>query len=400
MLKDKIQELARQLHADTIANRRHLHTNPELSFVEHNTAAFIEQKLTEIGLPFKRMATTGVIAEIKGKKPGGPIMALRADIDALPIQERNDVPYRSQAPGVMHACGHDVHTSSLLGTARILKALEDEWAGTVKLIFQPGEELLPGGASILIKEGVLENPRPASILGQHTMPELAAGKIGFRSGKYMASVDEIYITVEGKGGHAAMPNIVTDPIMIACQLLSSLQQVVSRHANPLTPSVLSFGRFIGAGIHNVIPDVVTIEGTFRTLDEQWREEAHHRITQISTSLVEGMGGKCHLEIRKGYPVLVNEEKLTALTRQHTADYLGADNVVDLDIWMAAEDFASYSQVADACFYRLGTGNVDRGITSGLHTATFDVDEHALEVSTGLMAWLTLKNLEHLQNVHP
>lgn len=393
MLKEKIKALARELHGSAVQNRRHLHINPELSFAEHNTAAFIEQRLSEIGLPARRMANTGIVTEITGRKAPGKVIALRADIDALPIHELNDVPYKSGVPGVMHACGHDVHTSSLLGTAQILTTLQDEFAGTIKLIFQPGEELIPGGASMMIREGVLENPRPVSILGQHVMPELAAGKIGFRAGRYMASVDEIYIRVEGRGGHAAMPHLTRDPVMMACQLLTTLQQVVSRHADPTMPSVLSFGRFIANGIHNVIPDVVTIEGTFRTLDEHWRQEAHRLITTMAKSIVEGMGGKCVVEIRKGYPMLINEARLTAETRQHTADYIGEENIADLDIWMAGEDFASYSQLTNACFYRLGTGNRERGITSGLHTATFDVDEHALELSTGLMAWLALKNLE-------
>jgi amidohydrolase len=286
-----------------------------------------------------------------------------------------------------------VHTTSLLTTAGILMQLRDSFSGKLKLIFQPGEESVPGGASMMIKEGVLENPRPANILGQHVMPELEAGKIGFRSGTYMASVDELYITVEGKGGHGAMPHTTIDPVLITSHLITGLQQLVSRNANPTTPSVLSFGRVIADGAHNVIPDKVTIDGTFRTLDENWRMEARRRIEKMATAIVESMGGKCTVFIKPGYPVLYNNERLTAQTRLHTEAYVGKENVTDLDIWMAAEDFAAYSQVTDACFYRLGTGNAAQGITSGLHTATFNVDERSIETGAGLMAWLAVQTLE-------
>ncbi|RPE07961.1 amidohydrolase [Chitinophaga lutea] len=395
MLKEKIRALAHEMLPTAIETRRHLHANPELSFMEHNTAAFIAGKLDAMGIPYQKMANTGLVAMIEGTLAASDkVLALRADIDALPIHEKNDVPYVSKFPGVMHACGHDVHTTSLLTTAGILLQLRDSFAGKLKLIFQPGEELVPGGASMMIKEGVLENPRPANILGQHVMPELEAGKIGFRSGTYMASVDEIYITVEGKGGHGAMPHTTIDPVLITSHLITGLQQLVSRNANPTTPSVLTFGRVIADGAHNVIPDKVTIDGTFRTLDENWRQEARKRIEKMATALVESMGGKCTVFIKPGYPVLYNNERLTAATRQHTEAYVGKENVTDLDIWMAAEDFAAYSQITDACFYRLGTGNAARGITSGLHTATFDVDESAIETGAGLMAWLAVKSLEN------
>lgn len=395
MLKEKIRALAHELLPSAIETRRHLHANPELSFKEFNTAAFIAAKLDAMGIPYQKMANTGLVAMIEGTQGASDkVLALRADIDALPIHEKNEVPYISRFPGVMHACGHDVHTTSLLTSAAILMQLRDSFSGKLKLIFQPGEETVPGGASMMIKEGVLENPRPANILGQHVMPELEAGKIGFRAGTYMASVDEIYITVEGKGGHGAMPHTTIDPVLITSHLITGLQQLVSRIANPTTPSVLTFGRVIADGAHNVIPDKVTIDGTFRTLDETWRLEARRRIEKMATALVESMGGKCTVFIKPGYPVLYNNERLTAETRLHTEAYIGKENVTDLDIWMAAEDFASYSQVTDACFYRLGTGNAARGITSGLHTATFDVDERALETGAGLMAWLAVNNLDN------
>ncbi|RYE10765.1 MAG: amidohydrolase [Sphingobacteriaceae bacterium] len=392
MLKTKIQELAKNIHQEVIANRRHLHQNPELSFEEENTRIYVESKLNELGIAYERMAGNGLVALLKGEKISDQVVALRGDMDALPIVEANDVPYKSQNPGVMHACGHDVHTSSLLGTAHILNQLKAEFGGTVKFIFQPAEEKLPGGASLMIKEGVLENPKPQAVIGQHVMPLIDAGKVGFRAGKYMASTDELYVTVKGKGGHGAQPQQNVDPIIITAHILTALQQVVSRFADPKSPSVLSFGKIIANGATNVIPNEVYLEGTFRTMDENWRKEAHIRMKKMAEGMAESMGASCDFEIRKGYPFLINEEKLTANVRASAEDYLGKENVLDLDIWMAAEDFAYFSQVTDACFYRLGTRNEERGITSSVHTPTFDVDESTLEISTGLMAYLALKQL--------
>ena len=392
MNKDQIQELSKNIFGDVVANRRHLHSHPELSFHEVETSAFVAKKLEEIGLEYHKMADTGLVALIKGDKTSDKVVALRADMDALPILEANDVPYKSQNAGVMHACGHDAHTSSLLGTAKILTELKSQFAGTVKLIFQPAEEKLPGGASLMIQQGVLDNPKPQAVIGQHVMPLIDAGKVGFRAGKYMASADEIFVTVRGKGGHAAQPQQNIDPVMITAYILTALQQIVSRNADPKNPSVLSFGKVIANGATNVIPNEVYLEGTFRTMDEKWREDAHKRMKKMAEGIAESMGGSCEFNILKGYPFLVNEEKLTAATRAHAEDYLGKENVLDLDIWMAAEDFAYYSQVADSCFYRLGTRNETRGITSSVHTPTFDVEESALQVSTGLMAYLALKQL--------
>jgi amidohydrolase len=280
-----------------------------------------------------------------------------------------------------------------LGVAGILQQLKDEFEGTVKLIFQPGEEKLPGGASLMIREGVLSNPAPASVIGQHVMPQIPAGKIGFRKGLYMASTDEIYVTVRGKGGHGAMPHLVVDPVMITAQLLVALQQVVSRFAKPSVPTVLSFGKVIANGATNVIPDSVYLEGTFRTLDEEWRDEAHRRMTKLANELAESMGGSCEFDIKRGYPFLINDEALTDRTRNWAIEYVGSENVEDLEIWMAAEDFAFYSQQAPSCFYRLGVRNESRGIVSSVHTNTFDADESALETGMGLMAWLAVKELE-------
>lgn len=392
MIKQQIQELSKGIFDEVVANRRHIHSHPELSFEEVETSAFVAKKLDELGIGWERMADNGLVALIKGAKPSDKVVALRADMDALPITEANDVPYKSQNVGVMHACGHDVHTSSLLGTAKILTQLKEEFGGTVKLIFQPAEERLPGGASLMIKEGVLENPKPAAVLGQHVMPFIDAGKFGFRSGQYMASTDELYVTVRGKGGHGAQPHNNIDPVIITAHILIALQQIVSRMAAPTNPTVLSFGKVIANGATNVIPNEVKLEGTFRALDEEWRAEAHIKMKKMAEGIAESMGGSCEFNIMKGYPFLINEPKLTEATRAHAVDYLGAENVLDLDIWMAAEDFAYYSQVADSCFYRMGTRNESRNITSAVHTPTFDIEETALEKSIGLMAYLAIKQL--------
>jgi len=391
---DSIKSLSRQFAEDTVATRRHLHANPELSFHEFNTARYVADQLRAIGLtPQEGVANTGVVALIEGTKtPSGRVIGLRADMDALPIHEANNVPYKSTTEGVMHACGHDAHTASLLSTARILQTLRDEFSGTIKLVFQPAEEKAPGGASLMIKDGVLENPAPGSMLGQHVAPNIPAGKIGFREGMYMASTDELYLTVKGKGGHGAMPDQLIDPVLIASHIIVAMQQVISRNRPPASPSVLSFGRFIADGITNVIPNEVKIEGTFRCMNEQWREEGLRRIQKLAEGMAEAMGGTCEFERVKGYPYLQNHPELTRRTRASTVAYMGAENVVDLDLWMAGEDFAFYSQIVDSCFYRLGTRNESRGITSGVHTPTFDIDETALEIGPGLMAWLAVEEL--------
>jgi amidohydrolase len=287
-----------------------------------------------------------------------------------------------------------VHTASLLGAAQILFTLKNEFEGTIKLIFQPGEEKLPGGASIMIADKALENPTPAAIFGQHVMPLIPVGKVGFKSGLYMASSDELFIKVIGKGGHGAMPHLNIDPVVIAAQIIIALQQIVSRMGQPIVPSVLSFGKVIANGATNVIPNEVNIEGTFRTLDEKWRTEAHEKMIKMATLMAESMGGKCEFEVRKGYPFLKNNEILTDKAKQAAIAYLGAENVVDLDTWMAAEDFAYYSQIMPACFYRLGTRNEEKGIVSSVHTPTFNIDENALAIGAGLMAFIAIQELSN------
>lgn len=387
MLKEKIKSLSKKYSDELIQVRRHLHQYPELSYKEFETSKFIQQKLKELGIDFEVMANTGVAGIIKGKNPGKKIIALRADIDALPITEQNDVEYRSRNDGVMHACGHDVHTTCLLGAAKILNELNEEWEGTIKLIFQPGEEKNPGGASLMIKEGVLENPKPSAILALHVHPGLEVGKLSFRGGMVMASADEIYITVKGKGGHAAAPHLTADTILSASQLVVHLQEVVSRFNNPFNPSVLSITSFHGGSTTNVIPSEVKLMGTFRAMDEEWRYKAHDLIKNICKKTGEISGLQIDVEIDVGYPFVINNVELTDRAKQKAVEFAGDENVYETEMRMGAEDFAFYSHLIPACFFRLGVANTKNNITSGVHTPTFNIDEQAIENGMGIMAWL-------------
>src|SRR5690554_55105 len=390
-LHDKIKMMASEIKDDVIAIRRELHKNPELSFKEYRTSAFIKASLDQLGIPWVSIANTGVLATIENQPSSGKVLALRADIDALPIQEETGFEFQSINPGVMHACGHDIHTASLLGVARILQQLKSEFNGTVKLIFQPGEEILPGGATKIIEEGALSNPKVQTIIGQHVMPSLTSGKAAIRKGKMMASMDEIRITVKGKGGHGAQPHENRDPVIAASMLLVALQQVISRHSDPRIPSVLSFGKVIANGAINIIPDSVHVEGTFRSFDESWRDRAHGIIKNMASSIVSGLGCSCEVDIRKGYLSLYNNEKLTDAIHSFMKEYADPQNVLEADIWMASDDFAYYSQQVDACYYMLGTGFEDK--TNGsLHTSTLEINEEALELGMGLMAYLAMRNL--------
>ena len=385
MLQQKIKSLAQRYAPDFIEVRRYLHAHPELSYQEFETSKYVQQKLTEYNIPFAIKATTGVIGLIEGKNPGTRTIALRADMDALPITEENEVPYKSLTPGVMHACGHDVHTTCLLGAAKILSETREEWQGTVKLIFQPGEERNPGGASLLIKEGVLEAPAPQAIFGLHVNPQLEVGKLSFRSGKVMASADELYITIRSKGGHAAAPHLTADTILIASNLIVSLQQVISRNCNPLSPSVLSICSFQGGFTTNVIPSEVKLMGTFRAMDEEWRARAHNIIRKHTMELVGAMGAEADVHIDVGYPTVYNHEGLHAEALQIAEAYMGAADVEETEVRMGAEDFGFYSQQIPGCFYRLGTANKAKGITAGVHTPIFNIDESAIETGIGMMA---------------
>ncbi len=387
MLQQKIKDLSQQYAPEFIAVRRHLHAHPELSYKEFETAGYVQQKLKEYNIPFEVKATTGVIGLVKGKNPGTRVVALRADMDALPITEENDVPYKSVHPGMMHACGHDVHTACLLGAARILSETKEEWEGTVKLIFQPGEERNPGGASLLIAEGVLQNPAPQGIFGLHVNPQLEVGKLSFRGGKVMASADEIYITIRGKGGHAAAPHLTVDTILVASHLVVALQQVISRNRDPLSPSVLTIASFQGGYTTNVIPSEVKLMGTFRAMDEDWRFRAHDLIRKHTRELVQAMGAEADVHIDVGYPTVYNHEGLNAKARRLAEEYMGSEAVEETEVRMGAEDFGYYSQQIPGCFYRLGTANKSQGIVSGVHTPTFNIDERAIGIGMGMMASL-------------
>jgi hippurate hydrolase len=389
-MQEKIKKLARAYHPEFMAVRHHLHAHPELSYQEYETAKFVRGKLDEWGVPHKTIATTGVVGIIEGKNPSARIIALRADMDALPITEANDIEYKSVNEGVMHACGHDVHTTCLLGAAKILQELRGEWEGTVKLIFQPGEEKNPGGASLMIADGVLEDPRPQGILALHVHTALDAGKFGFRPGKVMASADELYFTIRGKGGHAASPHLVVDPILISSHLVIALQQLVSRHNNPFNPSVLSITAFNAGNTTNVIPNEVKLMGTFRAMDEDWRFRAHELVRRMAKDLVEGMGGELDLHIDVGYPAVHNDTGLTEQAQKLAVDFSGKENVTLTELRMGAEDFGYYAQKIPACFYRLGTMNTAKGITAGVHTPHFNIDESAIESGMAMMAWLGAK----------
>jgi len=386
MIAKRIKELAASYAPDIIAIRHHLHAHPELSYKEFETSAFVRRQLDAYGIPWKIIADTGVVGIIEGRNPSSRVIALRADMDALPIHEENQVPYRSVHAGVMHACGHDVHTSCLLGAARILSETREEWEGTVKLIFQPGEERNPGGASIMIREGVLESPKPSCIVGMHVNPQLETGKLSFRGGKVMASADEIYITVSGKGGHAAAPHNTTDVILVASHIVVGLQQIVSRNNSPVSPSVLSICAFNGGYTTNVIPNEVKLMGTFRAMDEQWRFKAHELIRRQVEAIGEGMGAEVDLTIDVGYPNVYNDENLHEIAMASAKAFMGDDLVEETELRMGAEDFGYYSQLVPGCFFRLGTGNVAKGITSGVHTPTFNIDENAIEIGMGMMAY--------------
>jgi len=400
---ERIKQAVAELQPDMVKWRRHLHRHPELSFQEHNTIAFVLERLKEEGIEVRSgvgkltadAPGTGAIALVKGTKSASDkCMAIRADLDALPIVEIGKEKYCSTNPGVMHACGHDAHTTTVLGAGIALHRMREHWSGTVMLVFQPGEEKEPGGASLLVKEGVFNDPKPLGILGQHVTPELPIGKLGFRSGAFMAAADELYITVMGKGGHAGSPHLLVDPILIAAELLTALQQIVSRRNKPGRPMVLSFGKVIANGATNIVPDVVTMEGTLRTFDEDWRAELHSLLPKWAKGIAQAMGGDVDFNLVKGSPVVKNDPELTARIRDAAVAYMGAENIVDMDLRMGAEDFAYYTHVMPGCFFRLGTGNPDKpGTTSGLHRAEFDIDEDALATGAGMMAWGAISELE-------
>lgn len=390
---DVIKQRSEEYYKETLAIRRHIHQHPELSKQEKNTMDFICSRLREYGIQFKdNIGGYGIVGIIEGRDPQAKCIALRADMDALPITETNNVEYCSTNPGVMHACGHDVHMACLLGAAKILNGIKDQFSGTVKLFFQPSEETYPGGAIQMIRAGVMENPKPAFVLGQHVFPFLSAGQVGFRPGMFMASTDEFFITVKGKGGHGAMPQTAIDPILIASHIVIALQQIVSRNANPLVSTVVTVGKIIGEGRTNVIPETVRLEGTVRTFNEGWRSEVHKLIRTIAAGTAEAMGGSCEINIDSGYPYLFNNEDMTGNLIMFAGEYLGEKNVLPMEAKMGAEDFAYFAQEAPGCLFGLGIADPELGVGPNLHTAGFTVDEESIKTGMGLMAWLAVNLL--------
>jgi amidohydrolase len=396
----QIKKLANNYFNEVVSIRRHLHQNPELSFKEYNTSKYVCSVLDKHNISYKNeIVGTGIVALIEGKNPNKKTVLLRADLDALPIEEKNNVDYKSKNIGVMHACGHDVHTASVLGTAIILNQLKKEFEGTVKIMFQPGEEVLPGGSSLMIKEGVLQNPKVDIAIAQHVFPSMEVGKVGFREGMYMASTDELHVTITGKGGHAAMAGEYNNPLIVAANIITETEKQfpfmidaegVAKNTQNNIPTVITFGKIEGKGATNVIPETVYLAGTLRTMDEEWRKEVKQKITTIINSICKKYNVSADINIIDGYPFLINNLEITKQCKQAAIEYLGAENVEDLPLRMTAEDFAYITQQVPSCFYRLGTGNTSKGITSGVHTSTFNIDEKALEISIGLMAWMVIK----------
>ena len=387
MLLEKIKTLAAAGQPENIAIRRHLHANPELSYQEFETCKFVQEQLTKIGIPFTVIATTGVLGIIEGKNPSKRVIALRADMDALPIIEENEVEYKSKNEGVMHACGHDVHTTILLGAAKILWELRNEFEGTIKLLFQPGEEKNPGGASYMIRDGALQNPTPQGIIGLHVHPGLPFGKLSFRKGRVMASADELYISIKSSGGHAATPHQTVDTVLVAAQLITSLQTIISRNRNPQNPSVLSICSIHGGNTTNVIPSEVKLMGTFRAMDEVWRFKAHELMLQQAKGLAIATGAEIDFRVDVGYPTVDNEPMITEAAWKLADQYMGAEHVEETELRMGAEDFGYYSQVIPGCFFRLGVRNEAKDAIHNVHTPVFKVDEDAIAHGVGMMAWL-------------
>ncbi len=388
-LVDSIKILARQNAPDVIAWRRHLHQYPELSFDEVQTSLFVRERLDDMGIPYRDgIAHTGILAYIRGNNPEKYVVALRADMDALPICEAQGSAFRSQNEGVMHACGHDAHTASLLGTARILNALKDRFEGTILLIFQPGEESSPGGARLMLEDGLFRDIEPDVVVGAHVLPSMTTGHVGFCEGFYMASGDEVYLTVKGQGGHGGMPHLLTDNVLIAANILVSLQQIVSRVVPATIPAVLSFGRVIANGATNIIPEKVEMAGTLRTLDETWREKIKLKIVEMASHIAEGMGATCDVDVKDGYPAVYNHTELTRDAMRLAEDFLGQSHVEKMSIRMTAEDFGFYSKLYPSVFYRFGVMQPD-GSTGNLHTPEFQLNEAALETASGVMSQLAI-----------
>lgn len=385
-MKEKILELSDLFFDEIVSIRRYMHMHPELSFQEFETSNYIKSILKSWDINFlDGYANTGILVNLEGKEPSSRVIALRADFDALPILEENDVEYKSKNEGIMHACGHDAHTASMLGALKILHKTKDHWRGTIKFIFQPAEERLPGGAKQMIEEGVLENPNVQHVIAQHVLPELEVGKVGFRCGTYMASTDELYITISGKGGHAAIPSSYNNPIIASSELVLDLNQFFNDKAD----AIFAIGYIDAKGSTNIIPNEVNLMGTFRALDEFFRLESHNHMNRIVDQVAKKYNIKIDLNIKKGYPALNNDIQFTLNQINKAKEFLGEKNVIDLPIRMTAEDFSYFANAVPSCFYRLGTGNKDKGLIHGLHTSKFNIDEDSLKIGMGLMAFLAI-----------
>ena len=388
-MKEKINSIIDSIYTDILNIRRHIHQYPELSFDERNTSSYIKAILDSWNISYSSIVKNGIVVKIKGNNYNTKTIALRADIDALPINEENEISYSSNFKNVMHACGHDAHTAMLLGVIKILNQLKNEWDGTVKFIFQPAEEVFPGGAKPMIDSGVLKNPNVDKIFAQHVYPELEVGKVGFCDGWYMASADELNISIKGKGGHAALPQTYNNPIIASSYLITKLDNIFSKYKSK--PSVLAIGYVEAKGYTNVIPDFVDLKGTFRTLDSDFRTFAHSLIKDTIFNTEKKYNVKIDFDLKIGYPPLYNDPNLTSNAISIAKEFLGDDNVVDLSYRMTAEDFAYFGKYVPACFYRLGVGNKAKGITHGLHTSKFNIDEGALKIGMGIMAYLAIKS---------
>ncbi len=387
-MKNKIINLAEENSDYIVENFRHLHANPELSFEEFHTAFYIAGELNKLDIPFKSgIGGNGILAKIEGQNPSKRIIALRADMDALPICENTNLHWKSKNDGVMHACGHDAHTACLLGAAKILNCLRKEFEGTILLIFQPGEEKAPGGARLMLEDGLFDEVVPELILGQHVSVDYPTGTIGFKEGVLMASADEIHIKIKGIGGHGALPHLCNDTVLAAAQTLVSLQQVKSRLCNPITPMVLTFGKLIAEGAQNIIPHEVLMSGTFRTTNEEWRRKALLKIKEIITETTAAYGCKAEINIPDGYPCVINNSNITQKAREYATELVGEKNIRELDLRMTSEDFSFFSQKYPSCFFRFGVKSEKNIDTGGLHSSTFFIDEDALKTGTAGMAWI-------------
>ncbi len=396
-IRDTILRESAGLKDEVVSLRRHFHRHPELSYEEYETSAFIKKWLTLNKIEYREgIAGTGIIATLKGKNPGSRVIAVRAEMDCLPVNERITKDFVSASPGKMHACGHDAHMAMLMGTALLLRKIDDRFGGTILLVFQPGEEKNPGGARLMIESGAFENPKPDMFIAHHVLPELETGKVGYKPGRYLASCDEIYLTVEGKGGHAALPSLTTDQVFIASSLVVRLKTAMTeRQTARKIPTVLGIGKIIGEGATNVIPEKVEIAGTFRTFDEKWRSEALDLIRLVADITSREFGVRINVNISQGYPVLINNERLTKKAIELSSELIGKENIELYDIRMSSDDFSFYSAIAPSLYYRVGIRKKGTEIKA-LHTSDFDIDEEGMETGVANMTWLLYNFLKNRQ----